>query len=92
MHLIADHRESEEGWTSELVAGTCGDLGAPRLAPYPTVRESFHVAMAAIRDLADEVGPVMTVHRLDGSAEQWVVLAAREGLADDAGFDRGECG
>jgi hypothetical protein len=56
------------------------------------VRELFHVAMAAIRDLADEVGPVMTVHRLDGSAEQWVVLAAREGLADDAGFDRGECG
>jgi hypothetical protein len=89
--VVADHRESVVGWTSELIAEAPGGTVAAQVGPYPSVRETFRAAMAQVRILADEHGSAMTVHELDGSAERWAVLAAREGLADDAGCDCGEC-
>ena len=89
--VIADHRESAAGWTSYLVADTPSGAVRTTVGPFPTARETFHAAMAKVRLLADTHGPAMTAHQLDGSAERWALLAAREGLVDDAGCDSGEC-
>lgn len=91
VRVLADHAETAAGWTTELVADTPdGDL-AQHVGPYPTVHETFHAAMAAVRALADDFGSALTVHRLDGDTDAWAILAAREGLAEDAGCDCGEC-
>jgi hypothetical protein len=89
--IIADHAETVDGWCSELIADTPDGSVGTTVGPFPTVRETFHAAMAAVRALADEHGPAVTVHQLDGSPRGWASLAAREGLADDAGCDCGEC-
>ena len=89
---IAEHSQTAEGWRTELYADMPdGSARAADVGPFPTVRETFHAAMATVCELADVVGSVMTVHRLDGSADRWALLAAREGLADDAGCDCGQC-
>src|SRR4051794_36849155 len=77
---IAEHSETAEGWRTELYADMPdGTVRAADVGPFPTVRETFHAAMATVRELADVVGPVMTVHRLDGSTERWALLAAYAG-------------
>ena len=90
--VVADHQQTPAGWTSDRYAGMPGGQELhTTVGPCSTAREMFHEAMAAVRALADDVGPVMTLHRLDGSTDRGALLAAREGLTDDAGCDCGQC-